>query len=281
MAVGNRRHGKKSSSARPPSADIPVVIHPSAIVSPLATLGRDVRVGPFCIIGDHVELGDGCVLHSHVVLEGRSKFGRQNEFFPFTMLGGKTQDLKYIGEPTYLEVGDHNVFREHCTVHRGTLEGVPTRIGSHNLLLCYSHVAHDCQLGDHIILSNSVGIAGHIVIEDHAIVSGVAAVHQFCRIGMHSIIGGCSKVVQDVPPFMIVDGNPAATRGLNLVGLQRRGFAEGDIKALKSAYKKLFLKKDGNLATSISSLKATHAADTPHVAHLIGFIEKSERGVTR
>ena len=281
MAVGNRRHGKKSSSARPPSADIPVVIHPSAIVSPLATLGRDVRVGPFCIIGDHVELGDGCVLHSHVVLEGRSKFGRQNEFFPFTMLGGKTQDLKYIGEPTYLEVGDHNVFREHCTVHRGTLEGVPTRIGSHNLLLCYSHVAHDCQLGDHIILSNSVGIAGHIVIEDHAIVSGVAAVHQFCRIGMHSIIGGCSKVVQDVPPFMIVDGNPAATRGLNLVGLQRRGFAEGDIKALKSAYKKLFLKKDGNLATSIGSLKATHAADTPHVAHLIGFIEKSERGVTR
>ena len=279
--VGNRHHGKKSSSARPPSADIPVVIHPSAIVSPLATLGSDVRVGPFCIIGDHVELGDGCVLHSHVVLEGRSKFGRQNEFFPFTMLGGKTQDLKYIGEPTYLEVGDHNVFREHCTVHRGTLEGVPTRIGSHNLLLCYSHVAHDCQLGDHIILSNSVGIAGHIVIEDHAIVSGVAAVHQFCRIGMHSIIGGCSKVVQDVPPFMIVDGNPAATRGLNLVGLQRRGFAEGDIKALKSAYKKLFLKKDGNLATSIGSLKATHAADTPHVAHLIGFIEKSERGVTR
>ena len=279
--VGNRRHDRKSSSARPPSADIPVVIHPSAIVSPLATLGRDVRVGPFCIIGDHVELGDGCVLHSHVVLEGRSKFGRQNEFFPFTMLGGKTQDLKYIGEPTYLEVGDHNVFREHCTVHRGTHEGVPTRIGSHNLLLCYSHVAHDCQLGDHIILSNSVGIAGHIVIEDHAIVSGVAAVHQFCRIGMHSIIGGCSKVVQDVPPFMIVDGNPASTRGLNLVGLQRRGFAEGDIKALKSAYKKLFLKKDGNLATSIGSLKATHVADTPHVAHLIGFIEKSERGVTR
>ncbi len=257
------------------------MIHSSAIVSPLAKLGSDVRVGPFCIVGDHVELGDGCVLHSHVVLEGRSKFGRENEFFPFAMLGGKTQDLKYLGEPTYLEVGDHNVFREHCTVHRGTFEGLPTRIGSHNLLLCYSHVAHDCQLGDHIILSNSVGIAGHIVIEDHAIVSGVAAVHQFCRIGMHSIVGGCSKVVQDVPPFMIVDGNPATTRGLNLVGMQRRGFAEEDIKALKSAYKKLFLKKDGNLATSISSLKATLTGDSPHVAHLIGFIEKSERGVTR
>lgn len=257
------------------------VIHPTAIVSPLAKIGNNVRIGPFCVIGAHVELGDDCVLHSHVVLEGHSTFGRGNEFFPFAAIGGKTQDLKYQGEPTYLEVGDHNVFRENTTVHRGTHEALPTRIGSHNLLLCYSHVAHDCQLGDHIILSNSVGIAGHIIIEDYAIVSGVAAVHQFCRIGKHAIVGGCSKVVQDVPPYMIVDGNPASTRGLNLVGLQRRGFAEDDIKALKTAYKKLFLKKDGNLSTSISSLKASHAADTPHVSHLIHFIEASERGVTR
>ncbi|RYD34956.1 MAG: acyl-[acyl-carrier-protein]--UDP-N-acetylglucosamine O-acyltransferase, partial [Verrucomicrobiaceae bacterium] len=143
------------------------------------------------------------------------------------------------------------------------------------------HVAHDCQLGNHIILSNSVGIAGHVIIEDHAIVSGVAAVHQFCRIGRHSIVGGCSKVVQDVPPFMIVDGNPANVRGLNMVGLQRRGFSEDDIKHLKTAYRKLFLKKDGNLATSLSSLKATHSADTPQVAHLIKFIEESQRGITR
>jgi len=257
------------------------VIHPTAIVSPLARLGNNVRVGPYCIIGANVELGDECVLHSHVVLEGHSKFGRGNEFFPFAAIGGKTQDLKYIGEPTYLEVGDHNVFRENTTVHRSTADGEPTRIGSHNLLLCYSHVAHDCQLGNHIILSNSVGIAGHIVIEDHAIVSGLAAVHQFCRIGKHSIIGGCSKVVQDVPPFMIVDGNPANVRGLNLVGLQRRGFSEDDIKHLKAAYKKLFLKKDGNMGTALSSLKATHTADTPQVAHLIDFIEKSERGVIR
>ena len=257
------------------------VIHPTAIVSPLASLGRNVRIGPYCIVGANVELGDDCVLHSHVVLEGHSKFGRANEFFPFAVIGGKTQDLKYVGDPTYLEVGDHNVFRENCTVHRGTHESLPTRIGSHNLLLCYSHVAHDCQLGDHIILSNSVGLAGHITVEDHAIVSGFAAVHQFCRIGRHSIIGGLSKITQDVPPFMIVDGNPAGTRGINAIGLQRRGFSEDDIKALKSAYKKLFLKKDGNLATSLSSLKATHAADTPQVAHLIDFIEKSERGVTR
>ena len=257
------------------------MIHPSAIVSPVAKLGHNVRVGPFCVVGANVELGDDCVLHSHVVIEGHSKFGRGNEFFPFSMLGGKTQDLKYIGEPTYLEVGDHNVFRENVTVHRGTSGALPTRIGSHNLLLCYSHVAHDCQLGDHIILSNTVGIAGHIIIEDYVIVSGFAAVHQFCRLGKHSIIGGLSKVVQDVPPFMIVDGNPASTRGINQVGLQRRGFAEDDIKAIKTAYKRLFLKKDGNLATALSSLKATHAADTPQVAHLIDFIEKSERGVVR
>lgn len=257
------------------------VIHPTAIVSPLASLGQNVRIGPYSIVGANVELGDDCVLHSHVVLEGHAKFGRANEFFPFAAIGGKTQDLKYVGDPTYLEVGDHNVFRENCTVHRGTHQSLPTRIGSHNLLLCYSHVAHDCQLADHIIISNSVGLAGHITVENYAIVSGCAAVHQFCRIGKHSIIGGLSKVTQDVPPFMIVDGHPATTRGLNVIGLQRRGFSEDDIKALKSAYKKLFLKKDGNLATSLSSLKATHAADTPHVADLIQFIEKSERGVTR
>ncbi len=257
------------------------MIHPSAIISPLAKLGRNVCVGPYCIIGENVELGDDCVLHSHVVLEGRTKIGRGNEFFPFAMIGGKSQDLKYAGEPTFLEVGDHNVFRENTTVHRSTHGEVPTRIGSHNLFLCYAHVAHDCQLGDHIILSNSVGLAGHVIVEDYAILSGFAAVHQFCSIGMHSIVGGLSKIVQDVPPFTIVDGNPATTRGLNLVGLQRRGFSEEEIKHLKSAYKKLFLKKDANLAVSVSALKATHTAGAMRVAQLIEFIEKSQRGVVR
>ena len=257
------------------------MIHPTAIVSPLATLGTNVRVGPYCIIGPHVEIGDDCVLHSHVIIDGTSKIGRHNEFFPFAIVGGKSQDLKDLGEPTHLEVGDHNVFRENCTVHRGTTGEIPTRIGSHNLFLAYAHVAHDCQLGDHIILSNNATLGGHVTVEDYAIVSGLSAVHQFSAIGCHSIIGGCSKVNQDIPPFMIADGNPAATRGLNLVGLQRRGFAEEDIRALKTAYKKLFLKKDLNLATAISSLKATHEASAPQVAHLIHFIESSKRGVTR
>jgi UDP-N-acetylglucosamine acyltransferase len=257
------------------------VIHPTAIVSPQAMLGRNVRVGPYCIIGPNVELGEDCVLHSHVIIEGTSKIGHDNEFFPFAIIAGKTQDLKYIGEPTYLEVGNHNVFRENCTIHRSTTAETPTRIGSHNLFLSYAHVAHDCQLGDHIIMSNNATLGGHIIVEDYAIISGLSAIHQFCRIGRHSIIGGCSKVPQDVPPFMVADGNPAAVRGLNLVGMQRRGFPEDDIRALKSAYKKLFLKKDCNMAMAISSLKATHAASVPQVAHLIHFIESSQRGVTR
>ena len=257
------------------------MIHPTAIVSPLATLGRNVRVGPFCVIGANVELGDECVLHSHVVLEGHSKFGRYNEFFSFAAVGGKTQDLKYTGDPTYLEVGDHNVFRENCTVHRSTHSDSVTRIGSHNLFLCYSHVAHDCQIGSHVILSNSVALAGHIEVGDYAIISGVAAIHQFCRVGKHSLVGGLSRVVQDVPPFMIVEGNPSITRGLNAVGLQRRGFDEETIKELKTAYKKLFLKKDANLAIALSSLKATHTGDAEAVKHLIEFIENSQRGITR
>lgn len=257
------------------------MIHPTAIVSPLAKLGTNVRVGPYCLIGAHVEIGDDCVLHSHVIIEGTTKIGHHNEFFPFAIIGGKTQDLKYVGEPTFLEVGDHNVFRENCTIHRGTSAEIPTRIGSHNLFLCYAHVAHDCQLGSHIIMSNNATLGGHVTMEDYAIISGLSAVHQFSFIGCHSIIGGCSKVNQDIPPYVVADGNPLAARGLNLVGLQRRGFSEEDIRALKTAYKKLFLKKDSNLATSLSSLKATHEASSPHVAHLIQFIEASKRGVAR
>lgn len=257
------------------------MIHPTAIVSPKATLGSKVRIGPFCVVGDHVELGDDCILHSHVVLEGHSKFGRGNEFFPFAVVGGKTQDLKYVDGPTYLEVGDHNVFRENCTIHRSTNADLCTRIGSHNLFLCYSHVAHECQLGSHIILSNNASLAGHCTVGDHAIISGFAAAHQFCRIGRHALIGGLSKVVTDIPPFTIVDGHPAVTRGLNLIGLQRRGFSEDELRSLKTAYRKLFLKKDSNLAAAAEALKASAAADSPHVEHLIEFIETTERGITR
>lgn len=257
------------------------MIHPTAIISPEATIGANVRIGPYCVINAGVELGDDCVLHSHVVLDGPSQIGRGNEFFPFAAVGGKTQDLKYEGEPTHLIIGDRNVFRENTTVHRGTHAHTPTRIGSDNLFLSYSHVAHDCQVGNHVILSNNGTLAGHVTVDDHAIISGLTAVHQFCRVGRHSITGGCAKIVQDIAPFMIVDGNPGSTRGLNLVGLQRRGFSEDSIRALKTAYKKLFLKKEANLAIALSSLKATATASDPQVAHLIEFLESSQRGVSR
>jgi len=257
------------------------MIHPSAIVSPHARLGADVEIGPYCVVGDHVELGDRCRLHSHVVIEGPSRIGTDNEFHPFAAVGGKTQDLKYAGEPTRLEIGDRNVFRENTTIHRGTRADTATRIGHDNLFLCYAHVAHECQLGDHIILSNNGTLAGHVEVGDHAIVSGLAAVHQFCRIGRHAMIGGLARIVQDVPPFTIAEGNPSATRALNQIGLQRRGFSEDDLRALKTAYKKLFLKKDGNLSLAVEALEATDAAANPQVRHLIDFIRSSQRGILR
>lgn len=257
------------------------MIHPSAIIAPTAQLGENVHVGPFCVIGENVQLGDGCVLHSHVVIEGHASIGKENEFFPFAAIGGKTQDLKYAGDPTFLVIGDRNVFRENTTVHRGTFDHTPTRIGSDNLFLCYSHIAHECVVGNHVILSNNGTLAGHVTVEDYAIVSGLSAIHQFCRVGCHSIIGGCSRIVQDIAPYTVVEGNPASTRAINQVGLSRRGFSEDDLKSLRTAYKRLFLKKDANLGLALSSLKAESAANNPHVKHLIAFVEGSQRGVTR
>ena len=256
------------------------MIHPTAIVSPDAQIGTDIEIGPYCVIETNVKLGDRCKLHSHVVIHGHSEIGDENEFFPFAAIGTKSQDLKYAGEPTALIVGDRNVFRENTTVHRGTKEGSPTRVGSDNLCLSYSHIAHDCQVGNHVILSNNGTLAGHVQVADYAIISGLTAVHQFCRVGAHSITGGISKIVQDIPPFTIVDGNPSTVRGVNQVGLQRRGFSDDDIRALRTAYKKLFLKKDNNLAEAVKRLDP-ELTENPKVAELLTFIETSERGVIR
>jgi len=255
-------------------------IHPTAIISDQATIGPDCEIGPYCVIEAGITIGARCRLHSHVVIHGQTTIGDENEFFPFAAIGTKSQDLKYEGEPTFLEIGDRNTFRENTTIHRGTVEKVPTRIGNDNLFLAYAHVAHDCQVGNHNILSNNGTLGGHVEVGDHAIISGLAAAHQFCRIGDHSIIGGMSKIVQDVPPFTIVDGNPASVRGINQVGLQRRGFLDDDIRALKKLYKKLFLKKDVNLTEAIAALPEELAAH-PHVASVLEFIQESERGVIR
>lgn len=257
------------------------LIHPTAVIDPSAQLADGVTVGPYSVIGANVNIGSGSVLKSHVVIEGHTTIGANNTFFPFSAIGQITQDLKYVGEPTALLIGDNNTFRENTTIHRGTTEEVPTRIGDHNLFLSYSHVAHDCQVGSHCILSNNGTLGGHCSVGDHAIISGLSGAHQFCRIGEHSLVGGCTKIVQDVPPFTIVDGSPAAVRGLNLVGLQRRGFDETTRRALKRAYKKLFLGKKVNLAQLTEELAGSELAEDVNVARLIDFIRTSERGVIR
>ena len=258
-----------------------MAIHPTAIISPKAEIGTDCEIGPYCVIGDNVVLGSNANLRSHVVIGRDTIIGERCQAFPFAALGGRTQDLKYQGEQTQLIIGDDNTFRENVTVHRGTTPDTPTRIGNHNLFLCYAHVAHECHVGDHTIFSNNATIAGHVTVGDHAIISGLSAVHQFCRVGEHSMIAGLARVTQDVPPFMIIDGNPSSTRGLNVIGLQRRGFTETDIRALKTAYKKLFLKKDLNLGTQVKVLLEHEDAQNECAQRLIQFVETTERGVVR
>jgi len=255
------------------------MIHPTAIIHPGAQIGADCLIGPYCVIGEHVTLGDGCRLYSHVVVDGHTRLGARNEVFPFTTLGLKTQDLKWKGGVTRLEVGDDNVFREGVTVHSATAENTATVIGSNNLLLIHAHVAHDCILGNHIIMSGFAGLAGHVVVEDYAIFGGYVAVHQFCRIGMHSMMGGCSKIVQDCPPYMIVDGNPGATRAVNKVGLERRGFSEAARDGIKQAHKILF-REDLSIPNAVAKIEA-EVPMTPEVKHLVEFCRTSERGISK
>lgn len=255
---------------------MPTQIHPTAIVDPGAQIGADVIIGPYCVIGDKVVIGDGSWLQNHVTVMGPSTIGKGNKFYAYASIGQQTQDLKYAGEPTYLEVGDDNVFREFCTVHRGSLPGTKTIVGSHNNFLAYSHIAHDCIVGNHVIFSNNGTLAGHVTVEDHVILSGLTAVHQFCRIGKHAITGGCSKVVQDIVPYTIVDGNPARARGINIVGLQRNGYNEDQIRAVRDAYKVLY-RKGLNQTQALEKLRT--GTITAEVEHLINFIAGSQRGI--
>jgi len=255
-------------------------IHPTALVDPKARLGTGVQVGAYAIITAGAELGDGCIVGHHATIDGPSKIGPRNEFFPYAAIGFKTQDLKYKGEPTHLETGEGNTFREFSTVHRGTAVGALTRIGNHNLFLAYSHIAHDCTVGNHTIFSNNATLAGHVTVGDHAVISGLSAVHQFCRIGAHAIIGGCAKIVQDVPPFLIADGNPAHLRGVNHIGLERRGFNEADIKALRRAYRSL-ADRTLNFSQAVEKITASEDAANVHIQTLVQFLKSTERGVIR
>jgi len=255
------------------------MIHSTAVIHPKARVGDGCEIGPYCVIGEHVELGAGCKLHSHVVIDGHTKLGARNEIFPFASIGLKTQDLKWKGGITRTEIGDGNTFREYVTIHSATSDGDATTVGSNNHILAYCHVAHDCRLGSNIVMSNVGTLAGHVTVEDHAIVGGLAAVHQFCRIGKMAIIGGCSKVVQDVPPFMLADGNPAETRTINKVGLERNGVSEEAIGALKSAYKILF--REGLTIPNALVKIEKELAPLPEVLHLVQFVKSSERGISK
>jgi len=216
-------------------------VHPTAIIAPGATLADDVIVGPYCIIGPGVILESGVVLEAHVAIDGRTTIGEQTRIFPFAAIGFEPQDLKYKGEPSSLVVGRHNIIREHVTINTGTEGGgMVTRIGDHCLLMVGAHVAHDCQIGDHVIMANNATLAGHVVVEAYARLGGLSAVHQFVRIGRHAMIGGMSGVERDVIPYGQVIGNRARLTGLNIIGMQRAGYNREDIQALRAAYQVLF-----------------------------------------
>ena len=255
------------------------MVHHTAIIHPKAQIGPQCEIGPYCVIGEHVALGDGCKLYSHVVIDGHTKLGRENEIFPFASIGLKTQDLKWKDGVTRAEIGDGNTFREYVTIHSATGDGEVTRVGSHNYILAYCHIAHNVTLGSHVIMSNVATLGGHVTVEDHAVIGGLAAVHQFCRVGKMSMIGGCSKIVQDVPPFMIVDGNPGETRTINKVGLERHGLSEEAQNALRHAYKILF--REGLTIPNALAKIEQELPKLPEMQYLVNFVRTSERGISK
>jgi UDP-N-acetylglucosamine acyltransferase len=252
-------------------------IHPTAIISPDAEIAADVEIGAFAIIGEGCAIGAGSVIAPRATLERNVTLGRSVRVGIGTILGGAPQDLKYAGEETTVEIDDGTVIREYATINRGTAHSFKTTVGKNCLLMSYVHIGHDCRIGDSVILSNVVQLAGHVAIEDRAIISGLSAVHQFARIGRHSFIGGMSRVSKDIPPFLKAVGNPVKLYGLNTVGLQRSGMDEATILELKRAYRLLF-RSDLNLTQAIERAQS-ELEPLPEVKELIGFVEASDRGV--
>lgn len=252
-------------------------IHPTATVSKKAKLAADVSVGPYSVIGDNAEIGQGTKIGAHCVIEGFAKLGRLCEVFTGAVIGSRPQDLKFKGEKSILEIGDNNIIREYCTFNPGTEENGLTYVGNNNLFMAYSHIAHDCRVGNDCVLANNATLAGFVAIEDKAVLGGIVAIHQFVRVGTLSIIGGCSKVVQDIPPYSTCDGHPARVYGLNLVGLRRHNIPTGSLAALKQAFKILFN----------SGLSHKHALEkiekeikpTTEISRLLDFINQSKRGI--
>ncbi|CAM2067379.1 acyl-ACP--UDP-N-acetylglucosamine O-acyltransferase [Sulfidibacter corallicola] len=255
-------------------------IHPTAIVGENVTIGEGSEIGPYCVIEDHVTIGPHTKLMNSLFVGRYTRIGAHNTFFPFSTIGAIPQDLKFGNEETWLEIGDHNVFREHVALHRGTAGGGGiTKIGSHNLIMVSSHVAHDCHVGDHNILSHAATLAGHITVGDHATVGAYSGVHQHCRVGDYAFIGGYSVITQDALPYVKSVGNRAKAYGINNIGLERKGFTKEEVSNLKDAYRILFLRKL-RLVDALERLDKEYA-DCPRVTYLVDFIKSSDRGVIR
>lgn len=252
-------------------------IHPTALIDASAQLGDDVEVGPWVIIGPQCTVGNGTKIAARATLERNVRLGERVQIGMGAILGGDPQDLKYRGEETWVDIGDETSVREYATINRGTAHSITTSVGRNCFLMSYVHLAHDCHIGDHVIISNGTQLAGHVTVEDKATISGLCAVHQFSRIGRHSFIGGCSRVAQDVPPFVRAVGNPIKLFGLNSVGLRRTGFDEEVVRELKLAYRVCF-RSDLNLGQGVEKARA-ELSMLPDVRHFLDFIEASQRGV--
>ena len=252
-------------------------IHPTAIVSPKAEIGSRVEIGPFVIVGDGCEIGDDCQLHARATLERDVKLAPRVKVGIGSVLGGAPQDLKYAGEPTTVDIGADTVIREFVTINRGTSQSFKTTVGEKCLVMSYVHLAHDCHIGNGVILGNSVQLAGHVIIEDKVTFSGLSGAHQFVRIGRNAFIGGCSRVSKDIPPFLKAVGNPIKLYGLNSVGLQRNGFSDEVVRELKRAYR-LFFRSDLNVSQAMRAAE-TELEMYPEVRELMRFVEASGRGV--
>lgn len=255
-------------------------IHPTAIVASDAVIADDAEIGPYCIIGSQVEIGARCVIGPHAVVNGPTRMGSENRIFQFASIGEGPQDLSYKGEPTRLEIGDRNHFREGVTVHRGTTKdrGI-TRIGSDNIFLVQSHVAHDCTVGNHCVLSNSVGLAGHVELGDWVILSAFSGVHQFCKVGSHAFLANNSAATYDIPPYVTAEGRPAEPRIVNEVGLKRRGFTPEQVRNIRNAFRVLY-RSDLKLAEATERLKES-AQTQPEIQIMVDFLARSERGIAR
>lgn len=254
-------------------------IHPTAIVAPQARLGERVTIGPFCTVGPDVTIGDGTRLISHVVVDGFTRIGSGCTFFPFASVGLQTQDLKFKGGRPGTIIGDQTTLRECVTVHAATADGDFTRVGSNCHIMAYAHIAHDCQVGNHVIIANVGTLAGHVIVEDRVLVGGLSGIHQFVRLGKHCIVGGCTKITQDVPPFMMADGNPPRVPGINALGLKRAGFSEEAQHALKQAHRLLY-RSDLITRTALERIEQ-EIPSTPEIQHLVQFIRASERGIVK